>query len=588
MSLVVVVPEAVTDAAESLASLGARINAANAAASAPTTGIVAAAGDEVSAAIATLFSQHASGYQALSSQVAAFHAQLLRTLDAGAGAYAAAEAANTAQLQALERDALGLINTPTNTLLGRPLIGDGTNGTTNTQGVGTAGGAGGILWGNGGSGGDSTAMGVAGGAGGPAGLIGTGGTGGMGGWGASGGVGGTGGLLWGNGGIGGMGGPTATGGTGGNAWFFGNGGSGGLGGEVASGGAGGRGGWLIGDGGAGGAGGVLGAGGVGGGHGLIGGHTGVAGDAGGAAGVALSGGARPAVQVSINGGQPLEALVDTGSTYALFPAKDVDLASLGPQTGSGIATFGFAEASGQTVDYYNTYTAHLSFGNGIVTKPMTIGVITKETVGGVVQIPNEAVLGVGANTNTAPSNTFFPLSPVQELPGALGQGVLINQGAAQPYAQFGPNPLTPFAAVSGAPITDQLWVQITPPGDTGTGYLAAPGTNIDTGGVGGSIPESFLQGTSLSGLAPGDYLPAGTVISVQAPSPITDSGTTVLYTETLGANTMTVTTGNFNTGNYPFAQMPVYLSYSPSGPAYDYSFPTVGAGTGMMFFDTPA
>ena len=59
MSFVVAVPEVLGTAAADLTSIGSRIDAANAAAATPTTGILAAAEDEVSAAIADL--AHASG-----------------------------------------------------------------------------------------------------------------------------------------------------------------------------------------------------------------------------------------------------------------------------------------------------------------------------------------------------------------------------------------------------------------------------------------------------------------------------------------------------------------------------------------------
>jgi hypothetical protein len=55
MSFVFAAPEIVASAASDLNSLGSTIQAAHAAAAGPTTGIVAAAGDEVSAAIARLF-----------------------------------------------------------------------------------------------------------------------------------------------------------------------------------------------------------------------------------------------------------------------------------------------------------------------------------------------------------------------------------------------------------------------------------------------------------------------------------------------------------------------------------------------------
>ncbi|WP_156747813.1 PE family protein, partial [Mycobacterium sp. E3198] len=170
MSFVLAVPDVMADAATRLASIGSAISAAQAAAAAPTTGVLAAAGDEVSRAVAAVFSGYAAAYQALGAQAASLHARMVQALNASAGAYLGADAANASPLQTLQDDVLGLINAPTNALFGRPLIGDGANGTTNAQGIGTPGGAGGFLAGNGGNGGNSTAVGAPGGAGGPAGL----------------------------------------------------------------------------------------------------------------------------------------------------------------------------------------------------------------------------------------------------------------------------------------------------------------------------------------------------------------------------------------------------------------------------------
>ncbi|WP_153302079.1 PE family protein, partial [Mycobacterium tuberculosis] len=126
-----------------------------------------------------LFGAHAQAYQALSAHVAAFHDQFVHTLTAGAGSYMAAEAAAASPLQALQLELLNAINAPTLALLGRPLIGDGTDA---APGSGGAGGAGGILIGNGGTGGASdlagTGRGGVGGAGGAGGLFGIGGAGG--------------------------------------------------------------------------------------------------------------------------------------------------------------------------------------------------------------------------------------------------------------------------------------------------------------------------------------------------------------------------------------------------------------------------
>ncbi|MEK1162847.1 PE family protein, partial [Mycobacterium ulcerans] len=233
-----VAPDELAAAATELRGVGSIVSTVNAAAAVPTTALWPAAADEVSAAIAALFSSHAQQYQSLSVQVAAYHDQFVRALAAGGASYSLAEAASASPLEQL----LDLINLPSQTLLGRPLIGDGADGTASAPN----GGAGGLLYGNGGNGYDNSASaGVAGGAGGSAGLVGNGGIGGAGGALAAGGAGGTGGLLFGNGGSSGAGGLGAVGGQGGGAGtlsLVGSGGDGGHGGEGTPGGSGGTGG----------------------------------------------------------------------------------------------------------------------------------------------------------------------------------------------------------------------------------------------------------------------------------------------------------------------------------------------------------
>jgi PE family len=87
----------VAEAAGNLAGIGSAINGANAAGS--TTQLLPAASDEASGATSALFGGYAQEYQALSA------------------------AANASPLQTLEQDVLGVINAPTNLVLGRPLIG---------------------------------------------------------------------------------------------------------------------------------------------------------------------------------------------------------------------------------------------------------------------------------------------------------------------------------------------------------------------------------------------------------------------------------------------------------------------------------
>ncbi len=156
MSLVITTPAVVAAAASDLAGIGSAVGIASAMAAAPTTGLLAAGADEISAAVAVMFGAHAPQYQALSAQAAAFNDQFMRVLNAAAGAYASAEATNVQQV------ALATINAPTQAIFGRPLIGDGSNAAT----PGASGGAGGILFGNGGNGAPGAA-GQAGGAGGP-------------------------------------------------------------------------------------------------------------------------------------------------------------------------------------------------------------------------------------------------------------------------------------------------------------------------------------------------------------------------------------------------------------------------------------
>jgi hypothetical protein len=94
MSFVSTQPEALTAAAGTLQGIGSSMSAQNAAAAAPTTGVVPAAADEVSALTAAQFATHAQMYQAVSAQAAAIHEMFVNTLATSGGSYAATEAAN--------------------------------------------------------------------------------------------------------------------------------------------------------------------------------------------------------------------------------------------------------------------------------------------------------------------------------------------------------------------------------------------------------------------------------------------------------------------------------------------------------------
>ncbi|ETZ97704.1 PE family protein [Mycobacterium kansasii 732] len=121
-------------AAGNLAEIGSAMSAANAAVAPPTTGLVAMAADQVSAAVTAVFATHAQDYQALSAKMVAVHDQFVRTLSNGAGAYLGAEIANA------EQNLLNAVNGPALSLLGHPLLGTvaGSGAAAATGGSGTS------------------------------------------------------------------------------------------------------------------------------------------------------------------------------------------------------------------------------------------------------------------------------------------------------------------------------------------------------------------------------------------------------------------------------------------------------------------
>lgn len=97
MSFVVTAPEVITAAAENLAGIRSNLGEATAAAAAPTTGVTAAAADEVSAAISRVFGAYGRQFQAATAQAAVFHDEFVSLLNGGAAAYVSTELANAEQ-----------------------------------------------------------------------------------------------------------------------------------------------------------------------------------------------------------------------------------------------------------------------------------------------------------------------------------------------------------------------------------------------------------------------------------------------------------------------------------------------------------
>lgn len=99
MSAVVAVPDLLTQAASQVATIGHTLGAANVTTAASTQAVLPAAADEVSAAVAELFSRFGRDYQTAAGQAAAYQRQFARHLTAAANSYATAEAANASLLQ---------------------------------------------------------------------------------------------------------------------------------------------------------------------------------------------------------------------------------------------------------------------------------------------------------------------------------------------------------------------------------------------------------------------------------------------------------------------------------------------------------
>jgi hypothetical protein len=550
-----VVPELLQAAAADLTSISSSVSDAHAAAATQTTGIEAAAADEISAAITSVFEQFGQNIQALGARASVYSQNLVQTLGGSAALFAAEEAQSTSALQTAEiayqiaeNDVLTVVNYPTNVLIGRPLLGNGANG---ADGTGQAGQPGGLLWGNGGNGG-SGAAGQAGGAGGAAGLIGIGGTGGAGGTGTTGGAGGTGGhggYLWGFGGTGGAGG-NGTAGDGGNAGnggapgLFGSGGNGGTGGNTSvstdyggDGGTAGRGGWLYG---------VAGSNGAYGSGGLL--HDSVS--------VTMYQSTEAIVYISVNNGQSIPVLVDTGSTGLVVPLRYVNIWGLGLPTGIGVGGY-----SGGLDYVYLNFNTSINFGNGIVTAPTNVDVeifafptslqslftnsfITYFEPDGVV-----GVLGIGSNAS-GPSTS----SPTTALSSSLGAGETLNEITGT--LTFGSNTGS-GTTVTGSPVTN-LELSVKYGNNTVvTNYVAS---TVDSGGVYGTILSSDIPTGAED--SSGTLTP-GTIVTVY-----TTSGTE-LYTYTVSnatASPTVISSGDMNTGYWAFqGSNGVYVSNLPAG-----------------------
>ena len=143
MSLLVVAPRLLESATADLKSIGAELNAAHAAAAAPTTGLAAAGADEVSAAVTALFTEYGQSLsraqragQHVSYPVRAGLERRGRRVRGRGGRERLAAAGRGGDAQSLAAFS------PWQPLTGRPLVGNGVNWRV-AGGTGAAGGNGG-------------------------------------------------------------------------------------------------------------------------------------------------------------------------------------------------------------------------------------------------------------------------------------------------------------------------------------------------------------------------------------------------------------------------------------------------------------
>jgi hypothetical protein len=293
----------------------------------------------------------------------------------------------------------------------------------------------------------------------------------------------------------------------------------------------------------------------------------------------------PVVNLSVGGGPESSVLVDTGSAGLVLPIWDINWSGIDWSDLTGLPQIG-SSAFGSSLGYvYAELPTTVSFtdaaGDTVTSGPTTVDAVLFSfpidlttlfnghwTISSYLGDNADGVLGIGANALGPTADSI----PTAALPGALGQGVLINQAAGE--MTFGANPLSGGTSVEGVPFA-HLQVSID------NGPLQTVGAVIDSGGVHGTMPSSVLGDVTPT---VNGYLPDGTTVDVY-----TADGHTLLYSYTVdssdpSARSPIVVDGNdatMNTGNYPFAQQPIYISYSPAGnstPTWDVGGTTIFGG----------
>lgn len=282
----------------------------------------------------------------------------------------------------------------------------------------------------------------------------------------------------------------------------------------------------------------------------------------------VNSGTEPVVNVSVGGGPESSVLVDTGSAGLVMPISDINWSGIDWSDLSGLPTIqygeygnslgyfytelpttvGFTDSAGDTVTSGTTDVDAVLFAFPVSLTSLLNGDWTLSSyLGG----NADGILGIGANAvGPTPGSV-----PTTALPGALGDGVLIDQKDGT--LTFGADPLTGGVTVAGSPNpTTPLYVSFDG-GKTATEVSSV----LDSGGVYGTIPVSLTNGSA------GQALAAGQQVSVYSGDPT--NGGALLYGYTVNSsssNSPTIVSGTtMNTGNWLFQQNQVYVSTSGDG-----------------------
>lgn len=249
----------------------------------------------------------------------------------------------------------------------------------------------------------------------------------------------------------------------------------------------------------------------------------------------------PVIYISVNGGERVPVLLDSGSNGLVIDPRNVGYEGIGEPSGpQGYASYG----DGSVKSYYHPYQTTIQVGDDIDSAETEVLIIDLESVYDFTEYNGDyvGVLGIGPKAGPGSVNVLAAL------PGLLGRGVLIDERRRRVI--LGPNPYVARVSLEGTPNTP-VKLQV------GDNDAADVDGWIDSGGILGNIPSRAVGGAS--------NIPVGTLISVY-----TEDGETLLYSyRTTRANTPGIVEDDdeveFNTGYVPFSLTSIYFDFSGDG-----------------------